>query len=360
MVRYKNALFSPLRPFCLQKALFKRFGEERKITAAANRSLRLIVGSRRLAAFRMAAPVLTRFMIISDTHNFQFGDAEKVQGFFCQPTPKVDVLLHAGDLTGRGGLKSYKGVMNMLSHIDAELKLVIGGNHDLSLDGAYWKRLICCDDDDPEDIAEHDSAMEIFKGPLAKEAGVTYLEEGLNTFTLKNGARFTIYTSPYQPEFCSWAFPYERNEDRFNLQPHAAPGVTSIATNPVPDFPAVDIMMTHGPPKDILDWTAFDGNTVGCENLLRAVSRARPLLYCFGHIHEAYGAKIITWKDDKQLIGAEAIEDQTQQLNGYPTASRCPIRFGKETLMANAAIMNLHYRPTNAPWLVDLELPRVT
>jgi predicted MPP superfamily phosphohydrolase len=345
----------------LQKALSKRFSQEqeRTITAAANRSLRLILGSRRLATFSMAAPVLTRFMIISDTHNFQFGDAEKVQGFFCQPTPKVDVLLHAGDLTGRGGLKSYKGVMNMLSQIDAELKLVIGGNHDLSLDGAYWRRLMCCDDDDPEDIAEHDNAMEIFKGPLAKEAGVTYLEEGLNTFTLKNGAKFTIYTSPYQPEFCGWAFPYERNEDRFNLQPHSAPGVTSIATNPVPDFPSVDIMMTHGPPKNILDWTAFDGNTVGCENLLRAVSRARPRLYCFGHIHEAYGAKIITWKDDKQLNGAEAIEDQTQQPNVYPTASRWPIRFGKDTLMVNAAIMNLHYRPTNAPWLVDLDLPRV-
>jgi predicted MPP superfamily phosphohydrolase len=305
----------------------------------------------------MAATVPTRFMIISDTHNFQFGDAEKVQGAFRQPLPKVDVLLHAGDLTGRGGLESYKGVVNMLSGIDAELKLVIGGNHDLSLDEAYWKRFMC-EDDDPEDIAEHDNAMEIFKGPLAKEAGVTYLEEGINTFTLNNGAKFTIYTSPYQPEFCGWAFPYERNEDRFNLQHQSAHGVTSIATNPVPDFPSIDIMMTHGPPKDILDWTAHDGKTVGCENLLRAVSRGRPRLYCFGHIHESYGAKVITWKNDKGLIGAEAIEDQSPQPNVYPSSSNLPIRFGKETLMVNAAIMNLQYRPTNAPWLVDLELSR--
>jgi predicted phosphohydrolase len=303
----------------------------------------------------MAKPVATRFMIISDTHNFQFGNAEEWHGAFRQPVPKVDVLLHAGDLTQRGGLDAYKGVLNMLSSIDAELKLVIGGNHDFSLDGNYW-RTYMCDVEDPEGMTEHDHAMEIFKGPWAKAAGVTYLEEGLNTFTLKNGAKFTIYTSPYQPEFYHWAFPYERNEDRFNLQHQSAPGVTSIATNPIPDFPSVDIMMTHGPPKDILDWTAH--GTVGCENLLRAVSRARPRLYCFGHIHEAYGANVITWKDDKTLIGAEAIEGQSPQPNIYPDSSKWPINFGKETLMVNAAIMNLQYRPTNAPWLVDLELPR--
>jgi hypothetical protein len=248
----------------------------------------------------------------------------------------------------------------MLSGTDAELKLVIAGNHDLSLDGYFWKQRWTCEGDDPEHIAEHDNAMEIFKGPLAKEAGVTYLEEGLNTFVLKTGAKFTIYTSPYQPEFCGWAFPYERNEDRFNLQHHSAPGVTSIATNPIPDFPSVDIMMTHGPPKGILDQVIFRNEEVGCESLLRAVSRARPRLYCFGHIHEAYGAKIITWKDDKNLIGAEAIENESSQLNGYPDSSNWPVSFGKETLMVNAAIMNVRYKPANSPWLVDLDLPRAT
>lgn len=247
----------------------------------------------------------------------------------------------------------------MLSGIDAELKLVIAGNHDLSLDESHWRQRMC-EDDEPEDIAEHDNAMGIFKGPLAKEAGVTYLEEGLHTFTLKSGAKFTIYTSPYQPEFCGWAFPYERNEDRFNLQHHAAPGVTSIATNPVPESPSVDIIMTHGPPKGILDHVAFSNESVGCENILRAVSRARPRLYCFGHIHEGYGAKVITWKDDKNLIGADAIENEASQRNMYPHSSEWPVKFGKETLMVNASIMNVNYRPVNAPWLVNLELPRVT
>jgi len=305
----------------------------------------------------MSGMVSTKLMIISDTHDFQFGDAEKVRGKFCQPVPKVDVLLHCGDLTRQGGLKAYKGVLRMLGGIEAELKLVIAGNHDLSLDGAWWERHMC-EDDEHEDNAEHDKAIEIMTGPVAKEAGVTYLEEGLHTFTLKSGAKFTIYASPYQPEFCGWAFPYERNEDRFNLPHQSAPGMKNIAKNPVPDFPAVDILMTHGPPKDILDWVAHDGSTVGCESLLRAVSRARPRLYCFGHIHEAYGAKVITWKDDKNAAGADAIENQSPQPNAYPDSNDGPIGFGKETLMVNAAIMNLSYRPTNAPWLIDLDLPR--
>lgn len=297
-------------------------------------------------------------MILSDTHCFQFGDAENVRGTFKQPLPKVDILLHCGDLTERGGLKAYQGVIRMLSGIDAELKLVIAGNHDLSLDGPYWYTR-GCDPADPEDYAEHEKGIEIMKGPLAKEAGVTYLEEGLHTFTLTSGAKCTVYASPYQPEFCGWAFPYERNEDRFNLPHQSAPLVKNIAVNPVPDFPGIDIMMTHGPPEDILDWVARPpGANVGCHALIRAVSRARPLLHCFGHIHEAYGATIVTWKDDKEKIGADAIEGLSPQPNVYPDSSNWPIKFGKETLMVNAAIMDLNYDPRNSPWLVDLELPR--
>jgi hypothetical protein len=110
---------------------------------------------------------------------------------------------------------------------------------------------------------------------------------------LKNGAKFKGYASPYSPEYFDWAFTYSRQADRFNPQDHSAPGMTSISYNEVPDFPGVDIMMTHGPPKHILD--EADGNgSVGCESLLRAVSRARPKMYCFGHIHKAYGLNLVT------------------------------------------------------------------
>lgn len=107
--------------------------------------------------------------------------------------PKVDVVLHCGDLTQVGGLSAYKKALKMFEQFDAELKLVITGNHDISLDGEY-RRTHLEEDDEPE---EHDEAVEIMTGPLAKKAGVTYLNEGLHQFTLRNGTTFSIFVSPY-------------------------------------------------------------------------------------------------------------------------------------------------------------------
>jgi hypothetical protein len=288
--------------------------------------------------------ITTRLMIISDTHNFEFGNAEKYGGTFVQPTPKCDVLLHCGDHTMIGGMSDYKKSIRMLASIDAELKLVIAGNHDRDLDPQY-DQLPEYFDQEVQD--EHELAVALWRGPLAEAAGITYLEEGLNTFELKNGATFTIYTSPYQSEFCQWAFPYERDEDRFNPADKVPPGVKCITKNPIPDFPNIDIIMTHGPPNKILDWTP--SGRVGCRALMRAVSRAQPKLYCFGHIHEAYGMELVSWKDDKSLIGQTAVEEKVAHKNEYPNASSWSISHGEETLMVNAAIMDLKYKPTNSP-----------
>jgi hypothetical protein len=82
-------------------------------------------------------------------------------------------------------------------------------------------------------------------------------------------------------------------------------------------------------------------------------------MYCFGHIHEGHGAKMVTWKDDKTLLGQNAIQSQEfREDSNYPEAEHLPIEFGKETLMVNAAIMQGHSRPVNAPWLFDLDLPK--
>jgi len=54
----------------------------------------------------------------------------------------------------------------MLSTIEVELKLVIAGNHDTSLDHTLMQ-------DDDDDSNEHEEAMEILKGPLAKEVGIS-------------------------------------------------------------------------------------------------------------------------------------------------------------------------------------------
>lgn len=135
-------------------------------------------------------------------------------------------------------------------------------------------------------------------------------------------------------------------------------------------------MMTHGPPLGILDTVTY-GKPVGCRNLLRAVERARPRLHCFGHIHEGWGAERVEWKkrdlaehvpDDElesTITRVHRYEPNTVQVMADRAAavdvsmnSERPLVPGKETLFVNASIMTARYKPTQAPWLIELDLPR--
>ncbi|KAL8834570.1 MAG: hypothetical protein Q9170_003698 [Blastenia crenularia] len=289
--------------------------------------------------------VSTRLFMLSDTHNFDLTDSSSDDHPLKHPLPPVDVILHCGDLTHCGGASSYKKAIILLASIDAKLKLVIAGNHDLDLDKDFWNTHLD-EGDEPED---HDEAIEVMKGTLAKEAGVTYLEEGTYTFALYNGSQLTIYASPYTPAFNDWAFAYEHDEDRFNNDQDALIGAQSIAQNPIPNFGEVDVIMTHGPPKGILDHCPQ--GDAGCPNLLQAIKRARPLLHCFGHIHEGSGAVLMDWKPT-------GISPQGHITNPFPEpVAECFIP-GEKTLMVNAAINDGANVPKSAPWLVDLLLPR--
>ncbi|KAF2799380.1 Metallo-dependent phosphatase [Melanomma pulvis-pyrius CBS 109.77] len=224
--------------------------------------------------------VRTRFLIMSDTHNqWPYSD--------CDKAPKVDVLLHCGDLTQVSGLPSFRKAIANIKTIDAELKLVIAGNHDLELD-EDWTR----------------DNME----------GGDDLEDSTHTFTLFPGVHFIVYASPYTPEFNGYAFAYS-SEDRFN-----------DGLDPIPD--TVDIIMTHGPPifkssAYQLDINDKDGH-YGCDKLAKAVRRSKPTLHCFGHLHEGRGryspVNITLLKDDGTAL----------EVN--------PLLTIKETLLVNAAM----------------------
>ena len=95
-------------------------------------------------------------------------------------------------------------------------------------------------DEYPEDV---DAIRALYTSPEAVKDGIRYLEEGLETFKLSNGARFAVYASAYTPAFCNWGFAYQRDEDRFNGEP-GKEGERGVSV--VPDFPGVDIMVTHG------------------------------------------------------------------------------------------------------------------
>ncbi|KAG7008302.1 hypothetical protein G7Y79_00006g019220 [Physcia stellaris] len=353
----------------------------------------------------------TRFLLLSDTHNRIPTPTSTTP--FRLPLPSSTVLLHAGDLTMTGGAEHYRALIRWLATSDAELKIVIAGNHDVDLDEG-WERGKGIEGKDGErerkegverEIRE---AREVWTSEEAVEAGIVYLEEGVREFGLRSGARFTIYTSPYQPEYCGWAFAYNRHTDRFNPSSSSSsspfPPQTPIlllpfpTPEPHPPHPAIDIILTHGPPYSIRDRTSR-GENVGCEHLLKALSRARPRLCVFGHIHEGWGGERIVWGDqdnhnrdhshnhshknqnqdgeedkrvgggngegDKGVAKREPIEIDKRKAReeggvfvDLTTKGGRPLEWGKETVCVNAAVVDLRYRPVHPLWVVDLELGR--
>lgn len=140
--------------------------------------------------------VKSRFLIISDTHSaFPSQNVANDNVSFRPPLPKADVLLHCGDLTMIGGLDEYEKTLDMLENIDAGLKLVIAGNHDITLDEEYYARKGLRVDIDRYDRELPAKARNMWTGERARRAGVTYLEEGTHQFTLQNGANLRVCAS---------------------------------------------------------------------------------------------------------------------------------------------------------------------
>lgn len=282
----------------------------------------------------------TRFLILSDTHS--------ITPAFSSNIPEVDVVLHCGDLTEQGAEKEHRNTRALLCKLKAELKLVIAGNHDLTLDKEVCTRFgvmpLC------------ERVHEIWTDEYAKSQGIRYLTEGTHTFELSSGVTFTVYASPYTPRYGGeWAFQYPSKMDRWDPQKAAD-------SQAIPNNEVVDIVMTHGPPALILD-RAKNGSG-GCEHLLRSIRRTRPLLHCFGHIHESFGAQVVDWQDDKEKTNEDGFEAHPKDWvgpnqmmrSGFLKKDGGGLTRREQTLFVNAAILDEHHKPTRVPWIVDLQL----
>ncbi|KAF2221035.1 Metallo-dependent phosphatase-like protein, partial [Elsinoe ampelina] len=330
---------------------------------------------------------VTSILCISDTHlasPFPFGVPKDL--------PHIDVLIHSGDLTMLGTVPEYHEVLDMLATIPADLKLLIGGNHDLALDQEWLART-------SERLQHWESRNGVpkWKGRLGDEywreaeavwfgpdsravkEGVTMLKEGRHELRLSNGALLKVFASPYQPEFCDWAFAYGRNEDRFNSPGYSLSDAVNIATSPADRMSGseshgrapvgdIDIMMTHGPPYGRLDLTSR-GQKVGCPHILASVSQIRPRVHCFGHIHEGWGVEHVRWSDER-IPTAIPSENTTQVVVEAERKTLAPgpvhvdlidrpgrsTRSGASTTLVNAAIMDVSYMPINLPILLWMDI----
>ena len=298
-----------------------------------------------------------RFLILSDTHGAELPSN----------VPPCDVVLHCGDLTEDGTPESISSALRSLGKVDAKLKLAIAGNHEISLDKAYW----LLQGGDESDV-KRAQALVSPEGE-AGQHGVTFLSEGTHAFNLPCGATFKIYASPYTPGCGTSAFQYLSNNDRFNPLGTTPPWGENVDTENsiIPEH--VDIVMTHGPPKYILDETS-DGSTAGCEHLRNAIARVRPRMHCFGHIHlpsSKYEAHRIEHRDPTELSDGdnEPITNGFKDWVGPNQARRKGFRClppgaveqfhenKQQTLCVNAAMEGTKGVLEHPPWLVTLDMP---
>jgi len=236
----------------------------------------------RVTATKTSASI--RVVCVSDTHSHAP----------MRDVPPGDVLIHAGDFTSTGRHKEVARFAEWFGAQPHAHKVVVAGNHDLTFDRAYYAKVGGARFGHRKD--ENSAACRSLVCNLPR---TVYLENsGVEILGLK------IWGSPVSPTFFDWAF----NVDR------GAP-IAKI-WSAIPDD--VDVLVTHGPPLDVLDLCP-DGSRVGCADLARRVGEVRPALHVFGHIHHAHG-----------------------------TAVR------GNTMFVNASICTEEYRPTNDPICVDL------
>ncbi|KAF3762275.1 Metallo-dependent phosphatase [Cryphonectria parasitica EP155] len=313
--------------------------------------------------------IKTRILILSDTRGMTMDGK--------LPHQSADVAIHCGDLTTESKLDEFRATLQLLRKIKAPLKLVIAGNHDFTLDEPIFRSKA------EEAIAHSDrklivrtygdygQARQLFTD--ARENGIHFLDEGIHHISLANGSKLTVYASPYTPSLGDWEFQYHPDQGHhFDI----------------PD--GVDIAITHGPPRGILDRT--DGRErAGCPDLSASVARSKPRIHCFGHIHEGWGAKVVAWREklsenpshltdidnDKShvvellstLKRGRFDDDETAREKGekarlYARQNYCGVSLGhdgegQQTLFVNAAIEGRDMEGSlQLPWLVDLGLSK--
>tara|TARA_R110002167_G_scaffold207960_1_gene412016 strand:- start:218 stop:883 length:666 start_codon:yes stop_codon:yes gene_type:complete len=211
-----------------------------------------------------------KIVFLSDTHGLH--DQMKY------PVPDGDVLVHCGDAMNRGISSELCDFAVWFNEFPHEHKIYVPGNHD-----HYFAENLTL-------------SKEILNNHITSEVTVLVDEE-----VVIDGLKF--YGSPWTRQFYTWAFMKDEKELK---------DVWATIPNDT------DILITHGPPKSILDIND-EGQRCGSKSLRDKVWEVKPLIHAFGHIHEAYGVMNST-----------------------------------HTKFLNLSVCNRKYQPVNKPVVVDI------
>ncbi len=217
-----------------------------------------------------------RMVVISDTHGFEGalskfsseeGSHHHSDDFLL---PHADVLLHCGDFAASGSRKTQRAAARRLDEFLARQthipeKIVVQGNHD------------------------PDSTSKV----LFPSSKAIYVRSS-STITV-NGVHIALE-------------PFSRRMAYRTARRQAASASTAASS-----FPKCDILVSHEPPKGLLDLT-YHGFSAGSFYLKDLVERAehKPRLWLCGHIHESRG---IVTKKFQSYDSEEGESDSTIVIN---------------------------------------------
>lgn len=213
-----------------------------------------------------------KIVFISDTHT-------KLR-YIADDIPECDVLVHCGDFTINGALHEIEDFFDDMQELNdsGRIKHFVGiaGNHDLLFE----------------------TKNEFIRNNIIPK-WYNYLQD---SEIVIDGVKF--YGSPVTPRFCDWGF---------NRDSHVLKGYWSL----IPDD--TDVLITHGPPYQIMDFSLIGNQNAGDVELLDRVLKVKPKIHAFGHFHGCYG---------------------TKELNG--------------TIFINASNLNEDYMYSNQPIMVEI------
>lgn len=179
--------------------------------------------------------------------------------------PEADIVVHSGDFTFGGSEKEALDFINWFCDLPHKHKIFIAGNHDLCLYGERVEGL-------PDNVH------------FLYNSSVTI--EGIKFFGV--------------PLFINDV-------------------MKNVDLNHIKAIPSdVNILITHQPPKDILDFAKVHW---GSPLLKEKVLKIKPAYHLFGHIHDGYGVK-----KEKNIV------------------------------FSNACLVDDHYNLINPPSLFELKL----
>ncbi|KAL4911535.1 fungal-specific transcription factor domain-containing protein [Aspergillus multicolor] len=198
------------------------------------------------------------------------------------------------DLTNQGSASELRKTMAWIAAADFDVKIVICGNHDVTLDAPfYYSNSINFHSKHPEspreclEIITNASPSVVF---LQHQSALVRLRKAVGPNTI-----FKVFGSPYSQCDGNWAFLYEAHE----------------AEQLWRDIPLdADVVVTHMPPHlrcelDNEPPTESSGLAVtGCAGLRERLRTVRPCVAVCGHVHGARGYERIRWGSSVHVAAA--------------------------------------------------------